>query len=163
NFLSLSSATMVLLSALQHTPGAQPKNIIGGNLIGAIVGVILSHVIPSDYDWISGALAVSLTILFMQLSDTLHPPAGMVFFYFLIIYYCFFTSTETIIFLFFFFQIAHEPMATTEAPTLIPTLPTYDNYLSFKALLSLCGVDGFVLIFCLCKILHEICASFHTR
>jgi CBS domain-containing membrane protein len=79
---------MVLLAALPHTPGAQPKNILGGNLIGATVGVILSHVIPTDYDWIAGALTVGLAIVLMQLTDTLHPPAGAALFYFFFFFYC---------------------------------------------------------------------------
>lgn len=73
---------MVLLAALGHTPGGQPKNIIGGNLIGACVGMIFSHIIPAEFDWISGALSVSLTIVLMQVTDTLHPPAGKIFFIF---------------------------------------------------------------------------------
>ena len=67
-------ASCVLVFALPQSPLAQPHNVIGGHLISAFVGLAvlsLLGVSPLTY-----ALAVGLAIAAMQLSGTLHPPAG---------------------------------------------------------------------------------------
>ena len=67
-------ATMVILFALPQSPLAQPKNIIGGHLLTASIGLVLSHYL--DVTPLTLGLAVGLGLSVMMLSGTLHPPAG---------------------------------------------------------------------------------------
>ena len=69
-------ATAVLLFAVPESPLAQPRNVIGGNIIGAVVSLILLHFFGSQ-PWVM-ALAVATAIKVMQLTRTLHPPGGAV-------------------------------------------------------------------------------------
>ncbi|XWK90265.1 MAG: HPP family protein [Phormidium sp.] len=69
-------ATAVLAFAIPDSPLAQPRNIIGGNCIGAIVCVTLVHFFGTA-PWVM-ALAVATAIKLMQLTKTLHPPGGAV-------------------------------------------------------------------------------------
>jgi len=68
-------ATSVLVYGAINSPLAQPRNLIGGHLISAIVGVTIHKIIPNEL-WLSSALSVSLSIVLMQISKTLHPPGG---------------------------------------------------------------------------------------
>jgi len=68
-------ATSVLIYGAIHSPLAQPRNVIGGHLISAFIGVTIGKFLP-DITWLSAALAVSLSIVFMQITKTLHPPGG---------------------------------------------------------------------------------------
>lgn len=67
-------ATAVLVFAVPDSPLAQPRNIIGGNCIGAIVCITLVHCFGTA-PWVM-ALAVATAIKLMQLTKTLHPPGG---------------------------------------------------------------------------------------
>ena len=58
-----------------NSPLSQPRNLIGGHLLSAFIGVSIYKIFP-DYMIFSAALAVSLSILVMQLTLTLHPPSG---------------------------------------------------------------------------------------
>jgi CBS-domain-containing membrane protein len=49
--------------------------LVGGHLVSAIIGVTVQKLIP-DILWISAPLAVSLSIVCMQITKTLHPPGG---------------------------------------------------------------------------------------
>ncbi|WP_242028259.1 HPP family protein [Pseudanabaena sp. FACHB-2040] len=69
-------ATAVLVFAVSDSPLAQPRNVIGGNLMGALVSVALVSWFGSD-PWVM-ALAVATTIKVMQLTHTVHPPGGAV-------------------------------------------------------------------------------------
>jgi CBS domain-containing membrane protein len=69
-------ASTVILFATPHSPLAQPWPFAGGNLISACVGVTCAQWIPDL--WLAAAAAVSLAILAMHLSHTLHPPGGAV-------------------------------------------------------------------------------------
>ena len=68
-------ASSVLVFGIINSPLAQPRNLIGGHVIAAIVGVTLHRLIPQEA-WLSCALSVSLSIVFMQITKTLHPPGG---------------------------------------------------------------------------------------
>ncbi|MDO8998366.1 MAG: HPP family protein [Bacteroidota bacterium] len=68
-------ASSVLIYGAINSPLAQPRNLIGGHLVSAIVGVTVCKLIPNEL-WLSSALAVSLSIVFMQITKTLHPPGG---------------------------------------------------------------------------------------
>lgn len=70
-------ATSVLVYAAPTSPMAQPRNVIGGSVIGAVVGVAMNYAFrDTSVEWIGSALAVSLTILIMDATNTPHPPAG---------------------------------------------------------------------------------------
>ncbi|NHE55801.1 HPP family protein [Cyclobacterium plantarum] len=72
-------ATSVLLFGATNSPLAQPRNMIFGSLISAIIGVSIYKLFnSSDFLWLSPALAVSLSILAMQYTKTLHPPGGAI-------------------------------------------------------------------------------------
>ncbi|UOQ52941.1 HPP family protein [Hymenobacter cellulosivorans] len=68
-------ATSVLLYGHINSPLAQPRNLIGGHLIGAFIGVTVQKLVGGEL-WLAAALAVSLTIVAMQMTKTLHPPGG---------------------------------------------------------------------------------------
>lgn len=68
-------ATAVLLYAAYSAPLAQPRNVIGGHVLSAVIGVAVQKVIGNT-SWIAAPLAVSLAIFIMQCTGTLHPPGG---------------------------------------------------------------------------------------
>jgi CBS domain-containing membrane protein len=68
-------ASSVLIYGAINSPLAQPRNLIGGHLVCAVVGVTIHKIIPNEI-WLSSALAVSLSIVMMQITKTLHPPGG---------------------------------------------------------------------------------------
>lgn len=68
-------AIAVLIYGVPNSPLSQPRNLIGGHLLSAIVGVI-SYKLFSSNLFLATAIAVSTSILIMQLTLTLHPPGG---------------------------------------------------------------------------------------
>lgn len=68
-------ASAVLIYGAVHSPLSQPRNLIGGHIISAIVGVA-SFKFFGDTIWFCSAFAVATSILAMQLTLTLHPPGG---------------------------------------------------------------------------------------
>lgn len=68
-------ATAVLLFGAFRSPLAQPRNVIGGHLVSALVGVTVYQLI-GDHTVVAVSLAVSLAIALMHLTRTLHPPGG---------------------------------------------------------------------------------------
>jgi CBS domain-containing membrane protein len=67
-------ASAVLIYGVINSPLAQPRNLIGGHLLSAIIGVTVGIVIKET--WLAAALAVALSIVGMQITKTLHPPGG---------------------------------------------------------------------------------------
>ncbi len=68
-------ASSVLVYGVIQSPLAQPRNLIGGHLVSALAGVTVQQFVP-DILWITAPLAVSLSIVLMQVTKTLHPPGG---------------------------------------------------------------------------------------
>lgn len=68
-------ASCVLVYGVIQSPLAQPRNLVGGHLVSAIIGVTIQKLLP-ELIWIAAPLAVSLSIVFMQITKTLHPPGG---------------------------------------------------------------------------------------
>ena len=68
-------ASSVLIYGVINSPLAQPRNLIGGHLVCAVIGVTVHKLIPNEI-WLASALAVALTIVAMQITKTLHPPGG---------------------------------------------------------------------------------------
>jgi CBS-domain-containing membrane protein len=67
-------ASVVLITALPTSPLARPRNIFFGHLISASAGIIIGATMGVTFYTIG--IAVGLAILFMMLTDRLHPPAG---------------------------------------------------------------------------------------
>jgi len=68
-------ASAVLLYGAPCSPLAQPRNLVGGHVISALVGVSIRLMLP-DPVWLCAALAVATAIAVMHLTGTLHPPGG---------------------------------------------------------------------------------------
>lgn len=68
-------ASSVLVYGIIQSPFSQPRNLVGGHLISAFVGVTV-HKLAPDIIWIAAPLAVSFAIILMQITKTLHPPGG---------------------------------------------------------------------------------------
>lgn len=68
-------ASSVLVYGAVDSPLAQPRNLIGGQVLSAFIGVSVYKVLP-DLLWLAAPLAVSLSIVLMQITKTLHPPGG---------------------------------------------------------------------------------------
>ncbi|XCF05137.1 HPP family protein [Tamlana crocina] len=68
-------ASSVLIYGEIQSPLAQPRNLIGGHIISAIIGVSVAKLFP-DILWLAASLAVGLSIVVMQYTKTLHPPGG---------------------------------------------------------------------------------------
>ncbi|KAL7321587.1 hypothetical protein PS15m_001345 [Mucor circinelloides] len=81
-------ATAVLVYGVIESPLAQPRNVIGGQVIGALVGVIISQLflgIQTNWastgqytavQWVGGATAMAISLLVMQITKCVHPPGG---------------------------------------------------------------------------------------
>lgn len=77
SFLMIGSfgASSVLIFAAVQSPLSQPRNLIGGHLLSAFIGVTISKLLP-EIIWLAAPLSVSLSIVVMQMTKTLHPPGG---------------------------------------------------------------------------------------
>ncbi len=68
-------ASAVLLYGAVRSPLAQPRNLLGGHVISAAVGVTACQLFQGQ-PWMAAALAVATAIALMHLTKTLHPPGG---------------------------------------------------------------------------------------
>ena len=68
-------ASAALLYAAPRSPFAQPRHLILWQLIAAFIGVSAYKLVGSHLG-VASALAVATTIVIMQLTDAVHPPAG---------------------------------------------------------------------------------------
>jgi CBS-domain-containing membrane protein len=68
-------ASAVLVYAAIKSPLAQPRNLVGGHVISALIGVACYKLFGGTI-WMAAALGVSLAIVAMLLTKTLHPPGG---------------------------------------------------------------------------------------
>lgn len=68
-------ASAVLIYGAIRSPLAQPRNLIGGHVISAIIGVT-TYKCLGDHMWIASSVAVATAIAVMHLTKTLHPPGG---------------------------------------------------------------------------------------
>ena len=67
-------ASAVLVFAVPASPLAQPWPVIGGNVISALVGMIVARAIPDPA--LAAGIAVAGAIAVMSLGQCLHPPGG---------------------------------------------------------------------------------------
>jgi CBS-domain-containing membrane protein len=68
-------ASAVLVYGAVKSPLAQPRNLMGGHLISAVIGVASYQLLHANL-WLAAAVAVSTAIAVMHLTKTLHPPGG---------------------------------------------------------------------------------------
>jgi len=68
-------ASAVLIYGAIKSPLAQPRNLIGGHILSAIVGVTCYQLFDSHM-WLAAAVAVASAIALMHATKTLHPPGG---------------------------------------------------------------------------------------
>jgi len=68
-------ASAVLVYGAVKSPFAQPRNLIGGHLISAFVGVAAWLLLGSTI-WLAAAVAVAVAIGAMLATRTVHPPGG---------------------------------------------------------------------------------------
>jgi CBS-domain-containing membrane protein len=68
-------ASAVLIYGAVKSPLAQPRNLIGGHVLSAVIGVT-SYKLFHDQMWLASALAVATAIAVMHATRTLHPPGG---------------------------------------------------------------------------------------
>lgn len=68
-------ASAVLVYGAVRSPLAQPRNLIGGHIVSALVGVTAWQWLGGE-PWLAQAVAVATAIALMHLTRTLHPPGG---------------------------------------------------------------------------------------
>ncbi|CAK7003427.1 MAG: hypothetical protein DELT_00127 [Desulfovibrio sp.] len=68
-------ASAMLLFGAPQVPFAQPRNVIGGHVVSALVGIAVVEIL-GDVSHITPALAVAGAIAAMHVTGTLHPPGG---------------------------------------------------------------------------------------
>ncbi|MFZ1986654.1 MAG: HPP family protein [Desulfatitalea sp.] len=68
-------ASAVLIYGAIRSPLAQPRNLIGGHMLSAAIGVAAFQLLGA-LPWLAAAVAVSTAIAVMHLTKTLHPPGG---------------------------------------------------------------------------------------
>lgn len=68
-------ASAVLTYGAVRSPLAQPRNLVGGHVVSALVGVAAWKLLHQD-PWLAQAVAVATAIALMHATKTLHPPGG---------------------------------------------------------------------------------------
>lgn len=68
-------ASAVLVYGAVKSPFAQPRNLLGGHVLSAIVGVAAWEILGGTV-WLAAAVAVSLAVAAMLATNTVHPPGG---------------------------------------------------------------------------------------
>ncbi|KAF2258406.1 hypothetical protein CC78DRAFT_526317 [Lojkania enalia] len=83
-------ASAILCYGAIDVPLAQPRALIFGHFLSALIGVIIQSIFKFSYysldslnggrkydlQWLAGSLAVSIALVVMHLTKTTHPPAG---------------------------------------------------------------------------------------
>ncbi len=68
-------ASAVLIYGAISSPMAQPRNLIGGHVFSAIVGVAAYQLLHAPL-WLAASVAVATAIAVMHATKTMHPPGG---------------------------------------------------------------------------------------
>ncbi len=69
------ATSIVLVMGSPDVEPAQPRALVGGHLVSALVGLLTVHLIGPGT--LAAALAVGLAIVAMHATRTFHPPAGI--------------------------------------------------------------------------------------
>ena len=67
-------ASLVLVMSVHDSPLAKPRNVFFGHILSASSGVLIFYFFGNSP--LSLALGLSLAIMIMQVTSTIHPPAG---------------------------------------------------------------------------------------
>jgi CBS-domain-containing membrane protein len=73
-FMASIGGTAVFIFGLSRAPAAQPRSVFGGHLGGAFIGIVCTQTLGSSL--FVHVLACVLTMVFMLLTRSTHPPAG---------------------------------------------------------------------------------------
>ena len=68
-------ASAVLIYGAIKSPLAQPRNLVGGHVFSALIGVA-SQLLFHSHLWLAAGIAVAPAIAVMHATRTLHPPGG---------------------------------------------------------------------------------------
>jgi CBS-domain-containing membrane protein len=68
-------ASAVLVYGAIQSPLAQPRNLVGGHIVSALMGVAC-YKLFHDMPWLAAPAAVATAIAAMHITRTLHPPGG---------------------------------------------------------------------------------------
>ncbi|AFM24579.1 CBS-domain-containing membrane protein [Desulfomonile tiedjei DSM 6799] len=68
-------ASAVLIYGAIKSPLAQPRNLVGGHVLSAFVGVIAFKLFHAE-PWMAASIAVATSVALMHATKTLHPPGG---------------------------------------------------------------------------------------
>ncbi len=68
-------ASAVLIYGAIKSPLAQPRNLMGGHVFSAVIGVACYQFFDPNM-WLASSVAVATAIAFMHATKTLHPPGG---------------------------------------------------------------------------------------
>lgn len=68
-------ASAVLIYGAIRSPLAQPRNLMGGHVISAVIGVA-AHTVLGHHIWLAAPISVATAIAVMHATKTLHPPGG---------------------------------------------------------------------------------------
>ncbi len=68
-------ASAVLIYGAVKSPLAQPRNLLGGHVFSAVIGVT-SYALFHHQMWFAAAVAVATALALMHATKTLHPPGG---------------------------------------------------------------------------------------
>ncbi|MHB9112058.1 MAG: HPP family protein [Thermoleophilia bacterium] len=68
-------ASAVLIYGVIKSPFSQPRNLIGGHILSAFIGVTAWEILGGTV-WLAAAVAVSLAVAAMLATNTVHPPGG---------------------------------------------------------------------------------------
>lgn len=71
---SLGASSVLIYGAIR-SPLAQPRNLLGGHFLAAVIGVTCWKLLH-QYPWLAEAMAVATSIAVMHATKTLHPPAA---------------------------------------------------------------------------------------
>src|SRR5690606_32640326 len=74
-------ATAILLFNSIDSPLSQPRNVVFGQLIAALIGISITKLflLSSRFDelvWLVGAISCATALVAMAITKTTHPPAG---------------------------------------------------------------------------------------
>jgi len=68
-------ASAVLIYGAIKSPLAQPRNLLGGHVLSALIGVT-AYKMFYPHLWLAASVAVATAIAVMHATKTLHPPGG---------------------------------------------------------------------------------------
>ncbi|KAJ8079687.1 hypothetical protein PM082_016508 [Marasmius tenuissimus] len=77
-------ASAVLCYGALESPLGQPRALLGGHFLGSLIGVSITKLFLrmgiddylDAYQWLAGSLSCATAIVVMQMTKTVHPPAG---------------------------------------------------------------------------------------